>query len=45
VLADVSGNDPDVLYRLGVAHALGKRTFLVAEAPQDCRIEFGALNQ
>ena len=31
VLADVSGNDPQVLYWLGVAHTFGKRVFLVAD--------------
>lgn len=32
VLADVSGNDPDVLYWLGVAHTFGKRVFLVTDS-------------
>jgi uncharacterized RDD family membrane protein YckC len=32
VLADVSGNDPEVLYWLGVAHTFGKRVFLVTDA-------------
>ena len=31
VLADVSGNDPDVMYCLGVAHTFGKRVFLVTD--------------
>jgi len=31
-LADLSGNDPEVLYYLGVAHTLGKRVFLVTDA-------------
>ena len=31
VLADVSGNDPEVLYALGVAHTFGKRVFLVTD--------------
>ena len=31
VLADVSGNDPEVLYYLGVAHTFGKRVFLVTD--------------
>ena len=31
VLADVSGNDPEVLYSLGVAHTFGKRVFLVTD--------------
>ncbi len=31
VLADVSGNDPEVLYWLGVAHTFGKRVFLVTD--------------
>lgn len=32
VLADLSGNDPEVLYWVGVAHTFGKRVFLVADA-------------
>lgn len=31
VLADVSGNDPEVLYNLGLAHTFGKRVFLVTD--------------
>ena len=31
VLADVSGNDPEVLYALGIAHTFGKRVFLVTD--------------
>lgn len=31
LLADVSGNDPEVLYYLGVAHTFGKRVFLVTD--------------
>ena len=31
MLADVSGNDPEVLYSLGVAHTFGKRVFLVTD--------------
>ena len=31
VLADVSGNDSEVLYNLGVAHTFGKRVFLVTD--------------
>lgn len=31
VLADVSGNDPEVLYYLGVAHTFGKKVFLVTD--------------
>ena len=31
VLADVSGNDPEVLYCLGIAHTFGKRVFLVTD--------------
>jgi uncharacterized RDD family membrane protein YckC len=32
VLADLSGNDPDVLYWVGVAHTLGRRAFLVTDS-------------
>lgn len=31
VLVDVSGNDPEVLYCLGVAHTFGKRVFLITD--------------
>jgi len=31
-LADLSGNDPEVLYYLGVAHTFGKRVFMVTDA-------------
>ena len=31
LIADLSGNDPGVLYDLGVAHTLGKRAFLVTD--------------
>jgi uncharacterized RDD family membrane protein YckC len=32
LLADVSGNDPEVLYDVGVAHTFGKRVFLVTDS-------------
>jgi len=38
-----TGANPNVFYELGLAHALGKRVFLVAEDPQCCRVDFGAL--
>lgn len=31
VIADLSGNDPQVLYDLGIAHAIGKRVFIVTD--------------
>lgn len=31
LIADLSGNDPGVLYDLGVAHTFGKRVFLVTD--------------
>jgi len=31
VLADVSGNEPEILYYVGVAHTFGKRVFLVSD--------------
>src|SRR5262245_5660373 len=43
IIADLSRANPNVCYELGIAHALGKRVFLVAEDPQSCRIGFGAL--
>jgi len=43
IIADLTGANPNVFYELGLAHALGKRVFLVAEDPQCCRVDFGAL--
>ena len=41
VIADLTRGNPNVCYELGLAHALGKRVFLVADDPQACRIDFG----
>lgn len=35
LLADVSGNHPEVLYYVGVAHTFGKRVFLVTDTIED----------
>lgn len=43
IIADLTRGNPNVCYELGIAHALGKRVFLVAEDPDACRIDFGAL--
>jgi uncharacterized RDD family membrane protein YckC len=43
IIADLTRANPNVCYELGIAHALGKRVFLVAEDPHACRIGFGAL--
>jgi uncharacterized RDD family membrane protein YckC len=43
IIADLTRGNPNVCYELGVAHALGKRVFLVAEEPAANRIDFGAL--
>jgi uncharacterized RDD family membrane protein YckC len=43
IIADLTRANPNVCYELGIAHALGKRVFLVAEDPHSCRIGFGAL--
>lgn len=43
IIADLTGANPNVFYELGLAHALGKRVFLVAEDPQCCSVDFGAL--
>ena len=43
IIADLTRGNPNVCYELGLAHALGKRVFLVAEDPQSCRIDFGRL--
>lgn len=43
VIADLTGCNPNVCYELGIAHALGKRVWLVSENPQACPIHFGGL--
>jgi uncharacterized RDD family membrane protein YckC len=43
VIADLTGCNANVCYELGIAHALSKRVFLLAENPETCRIDFGAL--
>ncbi len=43
IIADLTRANPNVLDELGIAHALGKRVFLVAEDPEANRIDFGAL--
>ncbi|HUL64130.1 MAG TPA: RDD family protein [Burkholderiaceae bacterium] len=43
IIADLTRGNPNVCYELGIAHALGRRVFLVAEDSQSCRIDFGAL--
>lgn len=43
IIADLTRANPNVCYELGLAHALGKRVFLVAEDPPSCPLEFGAL--
>jgi uncharacterized RDD family membrane protein YckC len=41
VIADLTGCNPNVCYELGIAHALGKRVWLVSENPRACPIHFG----
>ena len=43
IIADLTRGNPNVCYELGIAHALGKRVFLVAEEPEANRIDFGVL--
>ena len=43
IIVDLTRCNPNVCYELGIAHALGKRVFLVAEEPESCPIDFGAL--
>ncbi len=43
IIADLTRGNPNVCYELGIAHALGKRVFLVAEEPEANRIDFGTL--
>ncbi len=35
LIANIEGRNPNVLYELGLAHALGKTTILVAKAPDE----------
>lgn len=35
IVADVTGRDPDVLYQVGLAHALGKPVILLTQSPDD----------
>jgi len=35
VIADCTGNNPNVLYELGLAHALGKETILITQDSMD----------
>jgi uncharacterized RDD family membrane protein YckC len=43
IIADLTRGNPNVCYEVGIAHALGKRVFLVSEEPEANRIDFGAL--
>jgi len=43
IIADLTRCNANVCYELGIAHALGKRVFLVADNPDECHIDFGAL--
>lgn len=44
IIADLTRGNANVCYELGLAHALGKRVFLVADDPGGCRIDFGSLS-
>ncbi len=35
VIVDITGNNPNVFYELGLAHSLGKETILIAQESQD----------
>jgi hypothetical protein len=35
VIVDITGNNPNVFYELGLAHALGKEVILLTQGPQD----------
>lgn len=41
IIADLTDGNPNVCYELGIAHALGKRVFLVSEDPKANAINFG----
>ena len=42
VIADISGNNPNVLYELGIAHGLGKPVLLIGKRDED-RVSTGSL--
>jgi len=40
VLAECTGKNPNVLYELGLAHSLGKRTVLLSQSEEDIPFDF-----
>jgi nucleoside 2-deoxyribosyltransferase len=42
VIANIEGRNPNVFYELGIAHALGKTTILVAEANKEIPFDIKA---
>jgi hypothetical protein len=42
VIANISGRNPNVFYELGIAHALGKATLLIAQVGESMPFDIGA---
>jgi nucleoside 2-deoxyribosyltransferase len=40
ILADVTGKNPNVNYELGIAHALGKKTVIITQKPEDVPFDY-----
>jgi hypothetical protein len=43
VVADCTGRNPNVFYEIGLAHAIGKRTILIAQSMEDVPFDLRSL--
>lgn len=39
IVANITGRNPNVMYELGIAHALGKHVILISDAPEELPID------